>query len=258
MSSILFEIKNNIAFITFNRPDKFNSFTQEMAFSLQDKLMRCAADKSLRVLVITGAGKAFCAGQDLAEATSETFPGFTEVVSKHYNPIVQQLRNLALPVLVGVNGVAAGAGANIALAGDIIIAKESANFIQAFSKIGLVPDSGGSYFLPKLIGINKAKALMMLGDKVSAKDAMEMGMIYKVYADDIFETELEQLAHTLAQMPTAALALTKQLIHSAEQNSLEAQLQLECQLQTKAGASQDYKEGVASFLEKRKPVFTGN
>jgi 2-(1,2-epoxy-1,2-dihydrophenyl)acetyl-CoA isomerase len=257
MSSILFEIKNNIAYITLNRPDKFNSFDKEMAMALQQALTDCATNKTLRAVLLTGNGRAFCAGQDLAEATSETFPGFTEVVSKHYNPIITQMRALALPIIVGVNGVAAGAGANIALAGDIVVATASASFIQAFSKIGLVPDSGGTYFLPRLIGFQRASALMMFGDKVSATDALQMGMLYKVFKDEEFATALQNLAEQLAQMPTKGLALTKQLMNESANNNLAQQLQRECELQTQAGISADYAEGVNAFLEKRKAEFVG-
>jgi 2-(1,2-epoxy-1,2-dihydrophenyl)acetyl-CoA isomerase len=256
-SSILFSVENSIATITLNRPEKFNSFTKEMAYALQELLATCAADNSIRCVCITGAGKAFCAGQDLAEATSSDFPGFTEVVEKHYNPIVKAMQNMAKPIVVAVNGVAAGAGANIALAGDIVVASSSASFIQAFSKIGLVPDSGGTYFLPKLIGTNKAKALMMLGDKISAADAESMGMIYKSIPAENFEEEVKKICATVAALPTKALALTKELIHASEGNNLEQQLALECKLQTEAGNSKDYQEGVASFLEKRMPNFIG-
>jgi 2-(1,2-epoxy-1,2-dihydrophenyl)acetyl-CoA isomerase len=258
MSSILFEIKNNIAYITLNRPDKFNSFDKEMALAMQAALQNCASDNNIRAVVITGNGRAFCAGQDLAEATSENFPGFTEVVSKHYNPIITQMRALALPIIVGVNGVAAGAGANIALAGDIVVATTSASFIQAFSKIGLVPDSGGTYFLPRLIGTQRASALMMLGDKINAADALQMGMLYKVFVDDEFVNQLQQLAMQVAQMPTKGLALTKQLLNESATNNIAQQLQRECELQTQSGGSADYKEGVNAFLEKRKAVFVGS
>jgi 2-(1,2-epoxy-1,2-dihydrophenyl)acetyl-CoA isomerase len=257
MNPILLNIENNIATITLNRPDKFNSFTKEMALLLQSTLDDCAKDENIRAIVLIGAGKAFCAGQDLAEATSESFPGFTEVVSKHYNPIILKMQAMPKPIIVAVNGVAAGAGANIALAGDIVIAHENASFIQAFSKIGLVPDSGGTYFLPRLIGTQKAMALMMLGDKVSANEALDLGMIYKVFDAENFEKSVQELALKIAAMPTAALALTKKLIHQSTTNNLEQQLQAECTLQTEAGNTADYKEGVASFLEKRMPVFTG-
>ncbi|RYY54178.1 MAG: 2-(1,2-epoxy-1,2-dihydrophenyl)acetyl-CoA isomerase, partial [Chitinophagaceae bacterium] len=186
MSSILFEIKNNVALITLNRPEKFNSFNREMALELQQRLDDCATDASIRCVYITGAGKAFCAGQDLGELTGENPPGFEVILSEHYNPIVLRIRKVAKPVVCAVNGVAAGAGANIALACDVVVASHSASFIQAFSKIGLIPDSGGTFTLPRLIGFQKASALMMLGDKVSATEAERIGMIYKVIADENF------------------------------------------------------------------------
>jgi 2-(1,2-epoxy-1,2-dihydrophenyl)acetyl-CoA isomerase len=213
MSSILFSVDNGVASITVNRPDKFNSFNKEMAMALQSALDTVAADTQIRCVVITGAGKAFCAGQDLAEATSADFAGFTEVVSKHYNPIIEKMRNLPKPIVVAVNGVAAGAGANIALAGDIVVAHESASFIQAFSKIGLVPDSGGTFMLPRLIGMQRATALMMLGDKVSATDALQMGMLYKVFSDADYAENVKALVAQVANMPTQGLVLTKQLLN---------------------------------------------
>ncbi len=256
MSSILLNIANGIATVTLNRPDKFNSFNKEMAFLLQEILKKVEADEAVRCVLITGSGKAFCAGQDLAEATSDAFPGFTEVVRNHYNPIILQMRNLQKPIIVAVNGVAAGAGANIALAGDIVVAHQNASFIQAFSKIGLVPDSGGTFILPRLIGLQKASALIMLGDKVSATEALNMGMLYKVYNED-FETQVQQLANNVAQMPTNALVLTKKLLNQSFENNLEVQLAQECLLQEQAGNTQDYKEGVQAFLEKRSPNFKG-
>ena len=182
MSSILLKIENKIAFITLNRPEVFNSFNREMAFLLQKTLDDCEKDSNVRAIVLTGNGKAFCAGQDLKEVTEpELNPGFRKILEEHYNPIIQRIRTIEKPVIAAVNGVAAGAGANIALACDIVVAVESANFIQAFSKIGLIPDSAGTFFLPRLIGFQKATALMMLGDKVSAEEALNMGMIYKIF-----------------------------------------------------------------------------
>jgi len=181
MSSVLFEIKNNIGFITLNRPDKLNSFNREMALLLQNKLDECASLKEVRAVYITGAGKGFCAGQDLAEVVDPEGPGMDTILSEHYNPIITRIRNIPKPVVAAVNGVAAGAGANIALCCDIVVASVSASFIQAFSKIALIPDSGGTYTLPRLIGWQKASALMLLGDKVSAMEAEKMGMLYKVF-----------------------------------------------------------------------------
>lgn len=259
MSSILLNIKNNIAFVTLNRADVFNSFHREMALSLQTILDECEADDSVRAIVLTGAGKAFCTGQDLKEVTSaELNPGFKAILEEHYNPIISRLRNIEKPIIAAVNGVAAGAGANIALACDIVVANENAAFIQAFSKIGLVPDSAGTFFLPRLIGLQKATALMMLGDKVGAKEAVELGMIYKSFPAEQFEEEVNKLAETMANMPTLALGLTKRLLNKSLTNSLEEQLAMESKLQIQAAESHDYNEGVTAFVEKRKPEFRGN
>ena len=258
MSSILFEITDSVAYITLNRPDKFNSFNREMALLLQNKLDECASLDEVRCVYITGAGKAFCAGQDIGELVGENKIELAQILSEHYNPIVQRIRHLPKPVVAAVNGVAAGAGANIALCCDIVIAAESASFIQAFSKIGLIPDSGGTFTLPRLIGWQKARALMMTGDKVSATDAEKMGMIYKVVAADIFETESKKIAAALAGMPTKGLAYTKQVLNSSFTNSWEEQLQLEDEFQQKAALTADYQEGINAFLEKRTANFKGN
>ena len=247
----------NIATITFERAEKFNSFIRSMALDFHSVLDEVAADESVRCIVITGSGKAFCAGQDLQEATDPEGPALSKIVSEHYNPAILRIRNIPKPVIAAVNGVAAGAGANIALACDVVVAKASASFIQAFSKIGLIPDSGGTYTLPRLIGMQRASALMMMGDKVSATDAQNMGMIYKVFADDVYEAEVQKIALQLAQMPTYGLALTKKALNQTFNNTLEAQLELEDVLQTMAGNSEDYKEGTSAFLEKRMPVFKG-
>jgi 2-(1,2-epoxy-1,2-dihydrophenyl)acetyl-CoA isomerase len=211
MSSILFEIKDSIGFITLNRPDKLNSFNREMALLFQDALDKCK-DDTVRCVYITGAGKGFSAGQDLAEVVDLKGPGMGRILSEHYNPIVTRIRKLEKPVVAAINGVAAGAGANIALCCDVVVAANSASFIQAFSKIGLIPDSGGTYTLPRLIGWQKASALMMMGDKVSATDAEKMGMIYKVFPDDAFAESALLIAQTLAKMPTQGLAFTKQVL----------------------------------------------
>jgi len=256
MSSILFEIKNSIGFITLNRPDKYNAFNREMALLFQDKLDECKS-KEIRCVYLTGAGKAFSAGQDLAEVADPNGPKITHILSEHYNPIVRKIRKLSKPVVAAVNGVAAGAGANIAICCDIVVATESATFIQAFSKIGLIPDTGGTYFLPRLIGWQKASALMMLGDKITSEEAEKMGMVYKVFGDDIFNDEALKIANTLAQMPTKGLALTKQALNSSLINNYEDQLHDEELIQEKAGRTSDFKEGVQAFLEKRKPLFKG-
>lgn len=257
MSSILFEITAGVAKISFNRPEKYNSFNQEMALSFQKRLDECAADDTVRAIYLTGIGKAFCAGQDLQEIVDPEGPELTKIVTEHYNPIIEKIRNLQKPVVAAINGVAAGAGANIGLACDIVVATESASFIQAFSKIGLIPDSAGTFFLPRLIGLQKASALMMLGDKVSATDAEALGMIYKVLPDDSFEEGAMKIALKLAKMPTQGLWLTKQLLNQTYGNNLSEQLAAEGISQTEAGQTEDYEEGVNAFLEKRKPVFKG-
>lgn len=255
--SLLFEIKENIGVITLNRPEKFNSVIRELALSFQDSLDECNNNDEVRAVFITGNGRAFCAGQDLAEVVDPNGPELGEIVSQHFNPIITRIRSLKKPVVAAVNGVAAGAGANIALACDIVVAAESASFIQAFSKIGLIPDSAGTYFLPRLIGMQKASALIMLGDKVTAAEAERMNMIYKVFPDDEFATASWAMAKQLAAMPTLALALSKQALNESYHNALPQQLMLEDTLQRKAGESFDYNEGVQAFLEKRKPEFKG-
>lgn len=257
MSIVLLHIENNVGYITLNRPEKYNSFNREMALTLQQHLDTCAADDEVRCVYITGAGKGFCAGQDLAEASNPADIDFERFVREHYNATITRIRNIEKPVIAAVNGVAAGAGANIALACDIVVANESATFLQAFSKIGLIPDSGGTWMLPRLVGMQRAAALMMTADKVTAAEAVGMGMIYKYFADDVFEAESKKIALTLAQMPTKGLGLTKRLLNKSFDNSLEEQLEQEKTAQVEAGNTHDFKEGVHAFLEKRKPVFTG-
>ncbi len=254
---IIKEIINGVCHITLNRPSVFNSFNKTMALQLQDVLDECAVNPEIRAVLITGEGKAFCAGQDLAEAIDPEGPELKSIVRDHYNPIIIKIRELEKPVIAAVNGVAAGAGANIALACDIVVAKKSASFIQAFSKIGLIPDSGGTYFLPRLVGMQKAMALMMTGDKVSADDAERMNMIYKVFEDESFVEEVIKLAENLATMPTYGLGLTKKAVNLGLFNSLEDQLDLEESLQTEAGETDDFTEGVNAFIQKRPAVFKG-
>lgn len=257
MSSILFSVEQGVGVITLNRPDKLNSFNREMALLLQETLDKCSTDDTIRAVYITGAGKGFSAGQDLAEVTDPDGPGFDVILSEHYNPIVMRIRSLQKPVVAAVNGVAAGAGANIALCCDVVVAAQSASFIQAFSKIGLIPDSGGTHTLPRLIGWQKASALMMLGDKVPATEAERIGMLYKIFPDESFAEEAMKIARTLAKMPTKGLALTKEALQLSFVNSFENQLQDEDILQNRAAHTSDYKEGVAAFMEKRSPVFKG-
>jgi 2-(1,2-epoxy-1,2-dihydrophenyl)acetyl-CoA isomerase len=256
MDPIFFEVKDSIGIITLNRPDKLNSFNREMALMMQDRLNECRK-KEIRCVYITGSGKGFSAGQDLAEVTQPDAPGFNVILSEHYNPIVSAIRRLEKPVVAAVNGVAAGAGANIALCCDIVVAAKSASFLQAFSKIGLIPDSGGTHTLPRLIGWQKASALIMLGEKVPAEEAERIGMIYKVFADDLFAEESMKIAQTLAAMPTLGLAYTKKVLLMSFTNSFDEQLQDEDVFQQRAAQTKDYKEGVQAFLEKRKPIFSG-
>ncbi len=254
---ILKELINGVCRITLNRPSVFNSFNKTMALQLQDVLDDCAVNPEIRAVLITGEGKAFCAGQDLAEAIDPEGPELKSIVRDHYNPIIIKIRELEKPVIAAVNGVAAGAGANIALACDIVVAKKTASFIQAFSKIGLIPDSGGTYFLPRLVGMQKAMALMMTGDKVSADEAERMNMIYKVFEEESFEEEAMKRAADLAAMPTRGLGLTKKAVNLGLFNSLEDQLDLEESLQTEAGETDDFTEGVNAFIQKRPAVFKG-
>ena len=255
--TILKSLENGVLTLKLNRPSVFNSFNKEMALLLQSELKEAAMNEGVRAIVLTGEGKAFCAGQDLAEATSSDGPTLQSIVKDHYNPIIELIRSVEKPIVAAVNGVAAGAGANIALACDITFAKESASFIQAFSKIGLIPDSGGTFFLPRIIGMQKATALMMTGDKVTAKQAEAMNLIYKATSDETFEEEVNSFALQLAKMPTKGLGLTKKALNASFSNDLTAQLALEEELQTQAGQTHDFKEGVTAFLEKRAPIFKG-
>jgi 2-(1,2-epoxy-1,2-dihydrophenyl)acetyl-CoA isomerase len=254
---IVITISNGVCELKLNRPSVFNSFNQAMAFSLQKALDEADLNEEVRAIVITGEGKAFCAGQDLAEAMDPEGPALQSIVKDHYNPIIERIRAIEKPIIAAVNGVAAGAGANIALACDITIAKKSASFIQAFSKIGLIPDSGGTFFLPRIVGSQKALALMMTGDKISAEQADAMNMIYKAVEDDAFEAEVKSFSETIAALPTRGLGLTKKAVNASFNNTLTQQLALEEELQTEAGQTYDFREGVNAFLEKRKPEFKG-
>lgn len=254
---ILFSVENNTARITLNRPQVFNSMHHAMRQEILQALDICASDAAIRAVYLTGAGKAFCAGEDLQEVVDPQGPSLTEIISTGYNPMVLAIRNLEKPVVCAVNGVAAGAGANIALACDITVATASASFTQAFSKIGLIPDSGGTWTLPRLVGLQRAAALMMLSDRVSAAEAAALGMIWKVFPDESFATESLHLAETLAQMPTRGLGLTKRALNRSFHHDFATQLEVEDACQSEAGETFDYREGVAAFLEKRKPVFKG-
>jgi 2-(1,2-epoxy-1,2-dihydrophenyl)acetyl-CoA isomerase len=255
------ETANGVMVITLNRPDVLNSFNAQMGRELRGALEDARLDrKSVRAVVLTGAGRAFCAGQDLAEVTIDN--GATDfdigaTVRSTYNPVIKAIRKLELPVVCAVNGVAAGAGANLALACDIVLASEKASFIQSFAKVGLIPDSGGTFFLPRIIGLPRATALVMTGEKIDARRALEMGMIYKVCSPETLDTEAMTLAAELAQMPTRGLGLTKRALNASIGNDLDAQLEVEADLQQQAGSTRDFIEGVTAFLEKRKPTFTG-
>lgn len=252
-----FSENQGVAVIALNRPSKFNSFIRPMALELQEALDYCNREKHIRCVLLTGIGKAFCAGQDLSEAIDPDGIGITRIVEEHYNPVVTKIRFLTKPVVCAVNGVAAGAGANIALCCDITYAAKSSSFIQAFSKIGLIPDSGGTFILPRLIGMQKASALMFTGEKVSAEEAEKMGMIYKCVSDELLQEEALRMAHQLAAMPTKAIEYTKSLLNASMQNGFEKQLSEEGKYQSLSAHTHDYKEGVAAFLEKRNPVFKG-
>ncbi len=256
-NGINLSIRDGIATIRLNRPEVFHSFNTAMTQALQKALVECDTNDEIKAVLLTAEGKAFCAGQDLKETLGENAKSVPEIVENNYNPIILKMRELSKPLVCAVNGVAAGAGANIALGCDIVVAKESATFIQAFSKIGLIPDSGGTYFLPRLVGLQKAAALMMTGEKVTAKEAVEMGMIYKAFPDDQFEIEVDKLMKQLAKMPTKALHYTKQLLNISYRSNLKEQLLHEADYQERAADTEDFKEGVNAFVEKRTPIFKG-
>lgn len=259
MPTVLLHIENGIGTITLNRPEKLNAINQDLALSLQAKLDQCASLKEIRCVLILGAGKGFCAGQDLGEVSAaDPGPRLDKILRENYHPLVRKIRNLPKPVVAAVHGVAAGAGANLALCCDVVVGAHSASFIQAFSKIGLIPDSAGTYTLPRLIGWQRASALMLLGQRVGALEAEQMGMIYKVYSDEQFLARSMQLAQDLAALPTKGLALTKHALNLAFSNSLEQQLGLEEELQHLAAMTKDHQEAVRAFLQKRPPHFTGD
>ena len=256
---IRFESADGIARLTLDRPDRLNSFTDQMHEEVRDALSRVASDGS-RVLLLTGNGRGFCAGQDLSDRA--VAPGAEPVdlgrsIEKNYRPLILALRNLPMPVVCGVNGVAAGAGASIALACDLVVATRSASFVQAFCRIGLIPDAGGTYFLPRLVGSARAMGLAMLGDKLTAEDAERIGLIWQCVDDDAYAATIDALLARLAAAPTRGLAAIKRVLHASPGNTLEAQLALEGETQRELGRSADYGEGVAAFLGKRAPNFTG-
>jgi 2-(1,2-epoxy-1,2-dihydrophenyl)acetyl-CoA isomerase len=258
--AILFSIENGVAVLTLNRPDRLNSFTQAMHLEVRDALEKLQADQSVRVLVLTGAGRGFCAGQDLGDrAVSPGSPGVDlgESVEKFYAPLVMTLRSLPLPVICAVNGVAAGAGANLALACDIVLAAKSASFIEAFCKLGLIPDTGGTWHLPRLIGHARATGLAMLGEKLSAEKAEEWGLIWRCVPDEALMDEAMAMADHFASAPTKGLAFTKKALQASYANTLPEQLKLEGAMMRELGYSHDYKEGVAAFIAKRPAQFKG-
>lgn len=255
MDTVLYEVKDNIAYLTLNRPEKYNAFNREMALSLQSKLDQAEGDELVRCIVLTGTGKAFSSGQDLTEIKDPSGEEMRKILPEQLNPIVTKLRTIRKPVLAVVNGIAAGAAANIALCCDIVIAAESAVFIQAFTKIGLIPDSGGTYMLPRLVGLQKATALMMLAENVTAVEASAMGMIYKSFADADLKSEAEKMARHLASMPTKALVMTRKALAQSMHSDFEQQLENEAAWQAEAADTRDFAEGVAAFVQKRKPVF---
>lgn len=258
--TILFYIEGGAARLTLNRPDRLNAFTVAMHGEVADALDRVESDKSVRALLITGAGRGFCAGQDLSDRA--VAPGgdgvdLGESLENRYNPLVRRLTTLPIPVICAVNGVAAGAGANLALAADIVIAAKSAKFIQSFANIGLVPDSGGTWILPRLVGQARALGLALTGEPLGAEQAAEWGLIWKAIDDADLAREADTVLTRLAAAPTRGLAETKHAIRSAFTRTLDAQLDLERDLQRALGRTDDYKEGVEAFLNKRKPVFKG-
>lgn len=259
-SSIVLHCQDGVAEITLNRPERLNSFNAEMHEALKAALKTIRKDASIRCLLITGAGRGFCAGQDLRDrkvAADDGPPDLGESIEKNYNPLVRTLSRLPMPVICAVNGVAAGAGANIALACDIVLAAESASFVQVFCNIGLLPDSGGTWMLPNMIGLARAKGLALLGDKLPARKAEQWGLIWRCVEDEALMSEARQMAAHLATRPTAGLAKIKRALNDGASNTLDQQLDLELKLQTLAGRSDDYREGVAAFIEKRTPEFKG-
>ena len=260
MSSILVSLDAGVLSVTLNRPDKLNAFNPEMHQLLKAALERARDESEVRVVLLSGAGRAFCAGQDLSERN--VAPGAAPIdlsvtIGSYYNPLVRRMRELPKPIVCAVNGIAAGAGANLALACDLVLAARSASFLQAFSRIGLLPDSGGTYFLPRLAGAARAMGLALLADKLSAEDAERWGLIWKAVDDAQLAKESSSIARMLSEGPTKAYGLIKKALYASSGNSLDAQLDLERDLQREAGYSEDYREGVAAFLQKRKPVFKG-
>jgi len=259
--TVLFSIEQGVALLSLNRPDQLNSFNTQMHSEVREALQQIRQRSDVRVLLLTAEGRGFCAGQDLSDrqvAPGAAMPDLGESIEKFYNPLVRALRDLPMPVICAVNGVAAGAGANLPLACDLVIAARSATFIQAFCKLGLVPDSGGTWTLPRLVGMARAKQLALLGDRLSAEQAEHWGLIYQCVNDEALRETALQLARHLATQPTRGLALIKRALNASFDNSFDEQLTLERDLQRLAGRTEDYREGAAAFMEKRTPTFKGH
>lgn len=254
---LTYEVASNIATITMNRPEALNAFNNELTFELQDAFKEAGKDKNVRAIILTGAGKGFCSGQDLKATRGDDFKGFSDSIHKRYNPLIRTMRNMPKPIICKLNGVAAGAGASLALACDFIIASEKASLIQVFVNIGLVMDSGSSFFLPKLVGPQRAFEYATMASKITAEEALKVGMVNRVVAPEALDAAALEIATYYAGAPTKAIGLMKKMINKSLNADLEAMLEYEAYCQDIAGASHDYKEGVAAFLEKRKPEFKG-
>ena len=256
-NTIKIENRRAVAILSLNRPEVFHSFNREMSHALLEALSTAEEDNNIRAIIITGSGKAFSAGQDLTEATAVDGPTIENILNEHYNPLVRSIRSMNKPIIAAVNGIAAGAGANLALCCDIILASNQSSFIQAFSKIGLIPDTGGTFFLPRMIGFHRAMAYMMTAEKMSAQEAKDCGLVFKIFDDQNFLEECIGFATNLANMPTRALALTKKALNISFSNTMDQQLGVELLLQIEASQTHDFKEGIEAFLQKRKPNFIG-
>lgn len=256
-NTIKIENRGAVAILSLNRPEVFHSFNREMSHALLEALSTAEEDNNIRAIIITGSGKAFSAGQDLTEATAVDGPTIENILNEHYNPLVRSIRSMNKPIIAAVNGIAAGAGANLALCCDIILASNQSSFIQAFSKIGLIPDTGGTFFLPRMIGFHRAMAYMMTAEKMNAQEAKDCGLVFKIFDDENFLEECIGFATNLANMPTRALALTKKALNISFSNTMDQQLGVELLLQIEASQTHDFKEGIEAFLQKRKPNFIG-